>query len=113
VGVGVVLLFTDEKLRQLCNAERIAKKLLGAKSAQKLRSRLFDLDAAARVTDLVAGHPHPLKRDRLGQFAVDLDGGCRLVFEPANDPVPLRNDGSTDWSRVTSVRIVYIGDYHD
>jgi len=111
--VYVVLLFADEKLRQLCNVERVAKRQLGEKNAQKLRSRLADLDAATRVTDLMAGRPHPLKRDRLGQFALDLDAGCRLVFEPANDPVPLRHDGSTDWSRVTSVRIVYIGDYHD
>ena len=47
------------------------------------------------------------------KFALDLDGGKRLVFEPANDPVPLNEDGSIDWSKVTFVCIVFIGDYHD
>jgi proteic killer suppression protein len=31
--------------------------------------------AASRVTDLMTGNPHPLKGDRLGQFALDLSGG--------------------------------------
>jgi proteic killer suppression protein len=65
------------------------------------------------VTDLVAGHPHPLKGDRDGEFALDLAGGRRLVFAPANDPLPRNTDGSIDWSRVTIVSIEYIGDYHD
>ncbi len=70
--------------------------------------------AAARcVTDLIAGHPHPLRGDRQGQFAVRLDGGRRLVFRPTEDPPPLTADGATDWSQVTSITIVFIGDYHD
>lgn len=48
----------------------------------------------------------------MGQFAVDLDRGRRLVFEPANRPVPHRDDGGIDWTKGTVVRIVFIGDYH-
>lgn len=44
---------------------------------------------------------------------MDLDGGRRLVFEPADEPVARRRDGAIDWGRVTAVRIVYVGDYHD
>ena len=74
------------------------------------------------MRELVAGRPHPLKgdseallrsADRAGQFAVDLEGAKRLVFEPANDPIPCNEDGSIDWSKVTHVCIVFIGDYHD
>lgn len=108
----MVILFADHKLEQLCNTERTGRKKLGAGGARKLFSRLADLHAAATVDDLVAGRPHPLKGDRLGQFAVDLDGGRRRVFECANEPVPQHADGAIDWSRVTTVRIVYIGDYH-
>lgn len=107
------ILFADSDLELLCSQEREGKRRLGAKGAKKLRTRLADLQAAARVTDLVAGHPHPLKRDRQGQFAVDLDGGCRLVFEAAHDPKPQRADGQIAWDLVTAVCIVYIGDYHD
>lgn len=42
-----------------------------------------------------------------------LDGGRRLVFEPATEPPPLNEDGTIAWDRVTSIRVVFIGDYHD
>jgi len=85
----------------------------GSPCAKKLRQRLSDLCAAETLTDVVAGRPHPLKRDRLGQFALDLHGGTRLVFESADDPIPHLDDGSIAWHEVTKVRIVFIGDYHD
>ena len=105
--------FKDNKLRKLCEVQKEAQKKLGAKCARKLRSRLADLIAAETVTELVAGRPHPLKGDRAGEFALDLEGGKRLVFESANNPVPLKEDSSIDWSKVTSIRIVFIGNYHD
>lgn len=105
--------FKDKKLRELCEQRASAERKLGADSARKLRSRLADLQAAVCVTDLAAGGPHPLQGDRAGQFALKLEGGKRLVFEPDHNPVPYREDGSIDWSRVTRVRIIYIGDYHD
>lgn len=86
---------------------------MGAKCAKKLKTRLADLYGVSSVTELFAGRPHPLKGDRAGEFAVDLEGGKRLVFKPDNDPVPLSEDGSIDWSKVTAVCIVFIGDYHD
>lgn len=105
--------YKDQKIRDLCEKQAVAVKKLGTDSARKLKLRLLALEAAARVTDLVAGNPHPLKRDRLGQFALDLAGGCRLVFAPAHDPCPTRPDGSIEWSHVTIVSIEFIGDYHD
>lgn len=105
--------FKDKKLRELCEKQAVAVKKLGDACARKLRTRLADLAAASRVTELVAGNPHPLTGDRLGQFAVDLAGGWRLVFAPANDPVPRKDDTSIDWSAVTIVCIEFIGDYHD
>ncbi|CAN7744080.1 killer suppression protein HigA [Pseudorhodoferax sp. LjRoot39] len=105
--------FQDKRLRELCEKKAAATKKLGDAGARKLQTRLADLMAAARVSDLVAGNPHPLKGDRLGQFAVDLSGGWRLVFAAANDPVPRREDTTIDWSAVTIVCIEFIGDYHD
>lgn len=105
--------FWDSKIQKLCKQETLAQKKLGKVCARKLRARLSDMDAAAYVRDLVAGKPHPLKGDRQGQFALSLQGGIRLVFEPANDPVPHKSDGSIDWSSVSAVCIVFIGNYHD
>jgi len=105
--------FKDGKLRDLCEKRQIARRKLGDACARKLRSRLADIAAAGAVTELTAGRPHPLKHDRAGQFALDLAGGTRLVFAPANEPIPQTLDGATDWSQVTAVRIEFIGDYHD
>lgn len=105
--------YKDKKIRELCEKQAAAEKKLGAASARKLKVRLMALEAAARVTDLVAGNPHPLKGDRFGQFALDLAGGWRLVFAPDHDPCPTRPDGSIDWTNVTIISIEYIGDYHD
>lgn len=107
------ILFADASLERLCSQQREQNKQLGAQGARKLRARLADLAAASKVTDLAAGRPHPLVGDRAGQFSLRLDGGRRLVFEPAHEPVPQREDGSTAWDRVTAVRIIFIGDYHD
>lgn len=105
--------FSDSKLQKLCEQSVIAQKKLGNDCARKLRSRLADLDAASSVQDLVTGRPHPLKGDRLGQFALDLQGGKRLVFEPSNNPIPRKEDGSIHWAKVTEICIIFIGDYHD
>jgi proteic killer suppression protein len=105
--------YRSKKIRELCEKQAVAEKKLGAACARKLLLRLQQLEAAARVTELVAGNPHPLKGDRDGQFALDLAGGWRLVFSPANEPYPTRPDGGIDWSQVTIVSIEYIGDYHD
>jgi proteic killer suppression protein len=105
--------FKDKKLRELCEQRVAMERKLGAACARKLRSRLADIQAAACVADLTAGRPHPLRGERTGQFALDLEGGTRLVFDPDQDPIPCRDDGGIDWSRVTSIRIIYIGDYHD
>ena len=116
------IIFGDSKLQKLCEQQAVAQKQLGQVCARKLRSappvplgqsRLADLTAAGSVRELVAGRPHPLKGDRAGQFTVDLEGAKRLVFKPANDPISCNEDGSIDWSKVTHVCIVFIGDYHD
>ncbi len=104
--------FYSKKLRTLCENEREMTKVLGPKSARKLRARLADLRAAAMLGDVIVGRPHPLTGDRQGQFAVSLHGADRLVFEPTDEPVPTTKDGAIEWKRVTKIRIVFIGDYH-
>ncbi|MEH2143300.1 type II toxin-antitoxin system RelE/ParE family toxin [Nostoc sp.] len=99
--------FADGKLQNLCEQQNQAQRKLGANCAKKLTARLADLAAVSCVKDLFAGRPHPLKGDRAGDFAVDLEGGKRLVFKPNNDPIPLSEDGSIDWSKVTAVCIEF------
>jgi toxin HigB-1 len=112
-GVGLEIEYRDRRLKQLCEVQASAERQLGPLSAKKLRIRLAALEAADRVTDLVAGNPHPLHGDRDGQFALDLAGGLRLVFSPAHDPCPCRRDGGIEWSQVTTVCIEFLGNYHE
>lgn len=105
--------FGDDKLQKLCEQSALAQKKLGAVGARKLRARLADLMAASSVRELTTGRPHPLQGDRAGEFALDLDGGRRLVFKTDNDPIPRKEDGSIDWSNVTKICVTYVGDYHD
>lgn len=106
--------FHNRKLRKLCEDSREAVRRLGSNSAKKLQSRLSDIEAAANVKELpLLGNPHSLVGDRQGQFAISLAGGKRLVFKPSHNPVPKKDDGGINWTLVTSVTIVFIGDYHD
>lgn len=58
------------------------------------------------------GRFHALSGTRAGQFALGLDGPYRLIFEPANDPVPRKDDGGLDLARITAVEIIEVVDYH-
>ncbi len=80
--------FKNKKLQELCQTTRLMRKKWGNELAQKLMTRLADLEAVSNVSELTAGRPHPLDYDRKGQFAVDLNNMIRLIFEPANEPVP-------------------------
>lgn len=109
----MIICFNNKALEDLCSNPSTMARRLGEASAKKLRARLADLSAATSVADLVAGKPHPLKGDRSGQFAVSLAGGQRLVFASSDDPPPVDEHGNVSWRAVRSVRIIFIGDYHD
>ena len=105
--------FADDNVEAICRQARLATKALGAESAGKLQRRLAELFNALRVTEFIAGRPHPLVRDRLGFYSLDLHGGKRLIFKPAQQPPPMKPDGGIDWAAVTAITITELGDYHD
>lgn len=105
--------FSKADIQKICERQSVMRRKLGLASARKLQRRLDDLSAAETLADVTAGRPHPLTGDRSKQFAIDLHGACRLVFESADEPVPEQEDGTTAWHRVTKIKIVFIGDYHD
>jgi plasmid maintenance system killer protein len=111
----VVIVFSNRRLERLCNDGRLAQREWGKTQAEALGRRLDDLRAAQHlgVMRSLPGRLHELKGDLAGRLAMDLKGGDRLVFEPADDPPPLKPDGGLDWEQVTAIRIVDVGDYHD
>jgi proteic killer suppression protein len=55
---------------------------------------------------------HQLKGDLDGSFAVDLAHPFRLIFRPAMNPVPKKEDGGIDLDQVTAIQIDDVTDYH-
>lgn len=83
--------------------------------AKRIRMRLDVLFQADSLADVPVEPPprrHMLSGDHAGCFAVDLSGNWRLVFRPDNYPLPLKEDGGIDLSKVTAIQIVDVIDYH-
>ena len=89
-------------------------KTWGPIQAKKLRQRLDELRAASTLETMrnLPGRCHELLHDRAGQLSLDLEHPHRLIFEPANDPVPRKQDGGLNWTAVTAVRILGVVDTH-
>lgn len=107
--------FKNKKLQKICNISKKANGELGPINAKKLQQRLMELNAAVNLADLSRLPPtrcHELVGDRIGQLSVDLRHPLRLIFIPANDPVPQKDTGGLDWSRVTEIEIIEIADTH-
>ena len=94
--------------------DTLAEVTHGAARAKLIARRLSNLRAADTLADMrhFPGRCHELREDRRGQLALSLDGPYRLIFEPADDPVPCLPGENLDWAHVTTIRILEVVDYH-
>jgi len=87
----VDILFQDRTLEKAFNNQSLLSRKYGPLRA-KLLKRRFDQCKFAENLEVLRLLPqtrcHELKGNRVGMLAVDLDHPYRLIFEPANDPVP-------------------------
>ena len=98
---------------QLSNSTEL-KKAFGL-NARRIQSRLDDIVASPSLAVLMqipAANCHSLSGKRIGQWAVDISGNFRLIFEIANIPIPKTIEGSIDPLLVTEICILEIVDYH-
>ncbi len=106
--------FARKKLEKTFNSERLLQREYG-EQAPRIMSRMAVLRAAPSLADVPVNKPdrrHELTGNRKGTFAVDLNHPYRLVFEPAEIPVPRKDDGGIDLELVISIRIMKLEDYH-
>ncbi len=107
--------FRKSKFAKHCETLDDAKREWGDRRGKLLRRRLDEFVALTNL-EMIRKIPgprcHELSGNLKGQLAVDLDHPYRLLFEPANDPIPRKDDGGLDWSKVTAVMINEITDYH-
>lgn len=111
----MLISFKTKKLQRICSESREMQKHLGPAMARKLQRRMMELKAAETLSDVSRLPPprcHELANDRAGQFSVDLDHPYRLLFIPADEPVPYREDGGVDLHRVREIEIIEIVDTH-
>ncbi len=109
------IIFEDPRLRDLIMDMRKLVQKYGPQVAKQIQTRVAEILASRNMLILsqLPNGLHPLKHARKGQFALDLGPACRLIFEPANTPLPRRPDGTIVWERVDTVRIIEITDYHN
>ena len=109
------ILFQDRKLEKACNDQSLLVRRYGPLRAKLLRRRLDEF-RAAETLEVMRSLPqvrcHELKGNREGTLSVDLDHPYRLIFEPANNPIPRKSHSGLDWTKVTAIRILTVEDYH-
>jgi len=107
--------FKSRKLQKECSELHEAVKKHGPQRAKLLMRRLGQLRAAENLSQIERVPParcHELGGDKAGQLSVDLDHPYRLIFLPANDPPPTKDDGGLDWQKITAIKILGIEDTH-
>jgi proteic killer suppression protein len=111
----VDILLASTKLEKTLNSDKELVNRYGADCGKRIRRRLDDLRAAdnlAVVRQLPQMRCHELTGDRKGQLAVDAKHPLRIVFEPADEPVPRLPDGGLDWEHVKTIKVLKVVDYH-
>lgn len=106
--------FSTRKLRRQMESAAELKKAFGQLAAS-IQMRLGVLANASTLADVPRTPPvrcHELKMNLAGRFAVVLKDNWRLIFRPNHQPVPTREDGGIDSSRVTAIVIEGVDDYH-
>jgi proteic killer suppression protein len=106
--------YANSRIEKICTNEKRGRKELGQIGLKILSNRLVQIAEASNLEELRnrPGHWHELTGDRWGQLAVNLESPYRLIFEPNDNPPPLKSDGGLDWSAVTEIIIMEITDYH-
>lgn len=107
--------FDTKKLQKICNSANLLRATYGSRQAALIQQRLEDMRGVANLEVMrwpFPGRCHELKQNLKGCLALDLVHPDRLAFKPNHNPRPNKENGGLDWSQVTRVIVVAIGNYH-
>jgi len=110
------IVFKTNRLQKECNNHKALIRAYGPLRAKLIRRRLDELKAVISLKDmsyLPQARCHELKGEKAGQLSVDLNYPYRLIFRPANNPIPQKPDGGLDWNKVTIIEIMGVEDTHE
>jgi len=107
--------YKSNKLAKVFDSEKELKRAHGERQAELIRECLDDLEAVECLADmwrLPQHRCHQLSENLKGVFSLDLVHPYRLLFKPADEPVPSLSDGGIDLSGVTAVEILGVENTH-
>lgn len=107
------LTFKSVPLQRLLESQKMIQKTYGRDSERKIQQQMALLGSAESMQDVFSGPGkwHELTGNRKRQCSGNAGGGLRILIEPV-PPVPLREDGGVEWTKIDAVRIVGVEDYH-
>ena len=111
----MIITFKTRKLKRIIDSSRDIIRVYGEVRGKVIINRMSVLRAATCLEEVPVEKPyrrHELSHKRKGQFAVDITRNYRLIFEPNNNPLPLRKDGGLDLWKITEIKILEVEDYH-
>ena len=85
------IVFRTKKIEKLCTDKEKAKRELPSLVAERLIALIHLIECSINLSDLSMNKSlnlHPLKGDRLGQYAMDIAGrkqGYRLIVKPLSN----------------------------
>jgi len=107
--------YKSNRLKKTVKDAKAIMKYYGTR-AKLVNKRIEELKAAKNLSDIgkmPQANCHELINNKKGELAVDISGNHRIIFIPDHDPPPTKEDGGLDWSQVTQIKILNIGeDYH-
>lgn len=109
------IIFKSKQLENLCNSLSRLRRKFSDNNAKQILRRLQQLKTAKKLSVMsnLPGRCEELVGDRQGELSVRIDRQFRIVFEPANNPVPLKDDEGLDWEQVTVIKILEISKHYE
>lgn len=108
--------FKTKRMEKDLNSSKRLTKKYGSKRVRFIMRRMKVLAAANSLADVPRRPPercHQLSGDRDEQFAVVIKDQWRLVFVPKHESIPRKEDGGIELSQITTIEVIWIGDYHE
>ncbi len=109
--------FATKKLMKQLNESKTMIRAHGSKRSKKLMIVLTSLNAAHNLGIFAPPYSPPHRCHELvgnlkGLLSVDLDHPYRLLIKSMNNPLPMREEGGLDWSKVTDIEIQRVENTH-
>jgi plasmid maintenance system killer protein len=106
--------YKSNKLKKSLTEAKEMQKAYGS-MAKKVNQRIKEILASDNLEvlkSIPAANCHELRGSRKGEFALDISGNYRIIFEPDHDPIPQKDDRTIDCMKITDIRILGTEDYH-